>query len=328
MIGGGAWGTALALLLSNKGVPTHIWAREPEVVADIGERHENCLFLNGVTLPPQLRATADLNDALANADIVVNAVPTQHMRSVLAAAAERLNDVAVIITVSKGIELDTLATPNEIFGELGMRADRVVALSGPSFAAEVAAGLPTAVTVAGVGRSQVRQAQELFSTPNFRVYSSSDIISVELGGALKNVIAIAVGISDGLGLGYNTRTALITRGLAEITRLGEARGSNPLTFAGLSGMGDLVLTCTGDLSRNRSVGLAIGAGSTLDEILSRSDEVTEGVYTSLAARALGQSVGVEMPITNEVCAVLHEGKDPRQAVLDLMSRETRDERWT
>jgi glycerol-3-phosphate dehydrogenase (NAD(P)+) len=182
--------------------------------------------------------------------------------------------------------------------------------------------------VAGIDRESVHLARDLFSAPNFRVYSSSDIVSVELGGALKNVIAIAVGIADGLGFGRNTRAALITRGLAEITRLGEARGGDPITFAGLSGMGDLVLTCTGDLSRNRTVGLAIGSGATLDEVLAGMDEVSEGVLTSLAARELGARSGVEMPITNEVCAVLHEGKDPRQAVLDLMGREARDERWS
>jgi len=206
-------------------------------------------------------------------------------------------------------------------------ADKVVALSGPSFADEVAAGEPTAVTVAGVGATCVRQARDLFSTTSFRVYSSPDIISVELGGALKNVVAIAVGISDGIGFGRNTRAALIARGLAEITRLGEARGGDGLTLGGLSGVGDLVLTCTGDLSRNRNIGIAIGRGDRLADILASTDKVAEGVQTSLAAREMGLESGIELPITNEVCAVLHKNKDPRQAVLDLMSRVQRDERW-
>ncbi len=231
------------------------------------------------------------------------------------------------MSVSKGIEVTTLATPNEILAEVGVAAERVVALSGPSFAAEVAAGEPTAVTVAGIDADRVRLARDLFSTSVFRAYSSPDIVSVELGGALKNVMAIAVGIADGLGFGRNTRAALIARGLAEMTRLGEARGGDGLTFGGLAGVGDLVLTSTGDLSRNRNLGFAIGQGARLADILASTDEVAEGVPTSLAAREMGIRAGIEMPITNEVCAVLHEDKDPRQAVLDLMSRESRDERW-
>jgi glycerol-3-phosphate dehydrogenase (NAD(P)+) len=271
--------------------------------------------------------TGDLDEALGRSAVVVNAVPTQHIRSVFGSVASALNQADVVVTVSKGIELDTLMTPSEILTELGVAEGRIVALSGPSFAVEVASDQPTAVVVAGRNSSVVQRVRDLFSTDTFRVYSSHDTVSAELGGALKNVIAIAVGISDGLGFGRNTRAALITRGLAEITRLGVARGGDPLTFAGLSGMGDLVLTSTGDLSRNRSVGLAIGQGRTLDEVLAEMDEVTEGVVTSRSARELAARVGVEMPITCEVCAVLHEGKDPRQAVLDLMGRQLRDERW-
>lgn len=328
VIGAGAWGTALANLLAQKSVPTMLWAREPEVVADVMTHHENRTFLRGFTLDPRLRATEDLDAAIQAATVVVNAIPTQHMRAVLTPLAERLRGAELIVSVSKGIEMETLRTPNEILAELGVPAERIVALSGPSFAAEVAAGQPSAVTVAGVSAEQVRRARELFSTSNFRVYSSPDIVSVELGGALKNVIAIAVGIADGLGFGRNTRAALITRGLAEITRLGVALGGDASTFAGLSGMGDLVLTCTGDLSRNRSVGLAIGSGAKLEAILADMHEVTEGVYTSLAARRLGVRAGVEMPITREVCAMLHEGKDPRQAVIDLTARDLRDEVWS
>lgn len=327
VIGAGAWGTALARLLVTEGVPTLIWAREPEVVDDIVNRHENRTFLAGVDLGPDLDATGDVHRAIEHADIVVNAIPTQHMRSVLDTAREALGQPSIVVTVSKGIELDTLLTPSEILAELGVAEERIVVLSGPSFAAEVAADQPSAVVAAGEDHDAVQRVRDLFSTESFRVYSSRDRVSAELGGALKNVIAIAVGISDGLGFGRNTRAALITRGLAEITRLGVARGGDPLTFAGLSGMGDLVLTSTGDLSRNRAVGVAIGQGRTLDEILSEMDEVTEGVVTSLSARALAERVGVEMPITAEVCAVLHEGKEARQAVLDLLSRELRDEQW-
>ena len=328
VLGAGAWGTALASLLAAKGVSTRIWAREPEVAADIGIRHENRRFLAGFDLPAELEATSDIALALRDADVVVNAVPTQHMRSVLEPVSRVLVAADSIISVSKGIEMGTLATPHQILGEMVVVADKVVALSGPSFADEVAACEPTAVTVAGVGAACVRQARDLFSTTSFRVYSSPDIISVELGGALKNVMAIAVGISDGIGFGRNTRAALIARGLAEITRLGEARGSDDaLTLGGLSGVGDLVLTCTGDLSRNRNIGIAIGRGDRLPDILASTDKVAEGVQTSIAAREMGLEAGIELPITNEVCAVLHENKDPRQAVLDLMSRVQRDERW-
>lgn len=327
VIGAGAWGTALAKLLTDQGVSTLIWAREPEVVEDVRSRHENQTFLSGVDLGSDLDATGDLAEAIEWADVIVNAVPTQHVRSVMDRVSDTLAEADVVVTVSKGIELDTLATPSEILAEIGVDPGRIVALSGPSFAAEVATGQPTAVVAAGRSPARVRRIRELLSTAAFRVYSSDDIVSVELGGALKNVIAIAVGISDGLGFGRNTRAALITRGLAEITRLGAARGGDPLTFAGLSGMGDLVLTCTGDLSRNRTVGLAIGRGRKLEEILAETDEVTEGVVTCLSARDLAEGTGVEMPITSEVCAVLHEDKDPLQAVLDLTSRELRDERW-
>ncbi len=326
VIGAGAWGTALARLLADQGVPTLMWAREPEVVADIRAIHENRTFLAGIDLGPDLEATGDLDEAFAWSDIIVNAVPTQHMRSVLHRASGALREKDLVVTVSKGIELDTLQTPHEILAELGVPEERIVVLSGPSFAAEVAAGQPTAVVAAGIDPVRVQSVRTLFSTGSFRVYSSHDTVSAELGGALKNVIAIAVGISDGLGFGRNTRAALITRGLAEITRLGVARGGDPLTFAGLSGMGDLVLTCTGELSRNRSLGLAIGQGRRLGEILAEMNEVVEGVVTSRSALELAARVGVEMPITAEVCAVLHEGKEPRHAVLDLISRALRDER--
>jgi glycerol-3-phosphate dehydrogenase (NAD(P)+) len=327
VIGAGAWGTALGRLLAHQGVPTLIWAREPEVVNDIRTIHENRTFLAGVDLGPDLEATGDLDEVFARSEVIVNAIPTQYMRSVLQRAEGALRETELVVTVSKGIELDTLLMPHEILAELGVPQERVVVLSGPSFAAEVASGQPTAVVAAGSDPVRVQGVRALFATASFRVYSSNDIASAELGGALKNVIAIAVGISDGLGFGRNARAALITRGLSEITRLGAARGGDPMTFAGLSGMGDLVLTCTGDLSRNRSLGLAIGQGRRLEDILAEMDEVVEGVVTSRSAHELAARVGVEMPITAQVCAILHEGKEPRQAVLELISRELRDERW-
>jgi glycerol-3-phosphate dehydrogenase (NAD(P)+) len=327
VIGAGAWGTALGRLLADQGVPTLIWAREPEVVHDIRTIHENRTFLAGIDLGPDLEATGDLDEVFARSEIIVNAIPTQHMRSVLRRAEGPLRETDLVVTVSKGIELDTLLTPHEILAELGVPDERVVVLSGPSFASEVASGQPTAVVAAGTDPVRVQRVRALFASGSFRVYSSNDIASAELGGALKNVIAIAVGISDGLGFGRNARAALITRGLSEITRLGAARGGDPMTFAGLSGMGDLVLTCTGDLSRNRSLGLAIGQGRRLEDILAEMNDVVEGVVTSRSAHELAARVGVEMPITAQVCAILHEGKEPRQAVLELISRELRDERW-
>ncbi len=330
VIGGGSWGTALAGLLAGKGVPTTIWAREAEVVDGITAGRENATFLPGVRLPESLRATGDLAAALTGSHVVVNAVPTQFIRASYAPFVDVFRDDHVLVTVSKGIEVSTLMTPSEIFADVvgGAVAPGITALSGPSFAREVAAEHPTAVVAASRAATHAHTVRELFSTPAFRVYSSDDVLSVELGGALKNVVAIAAGIVEGLRYGSNTMAALITRGLAEITRLGVARGGNPLTFAGLSGMGDLVLTCTGSLSRNRTVGIALGRGKALDEILGEMNMVAEGVKTTLAARTLAQRLGVDMPITEQVYQVLYEGKDPRRVPCELMTRELRDERET
>jgi glycerol-3-phosphate dehydrogenase (NAD(P)+) len=328
VVGAGSWGTALAKLLADRGVPTTLWAREAEVVEAIRRERQNVPFLPGFDLGPALTVTDDLEAALAGAEVVVSAVPTQYVRGVF---ADRLVDVGaaeILVSVSKGIELGTLRTPSEIFAELipGELVDGIVCLSGPSFAREVAAGHPTAVVGASRDQPRARHVQSLFSGTSFRVYTSDDVISVEYGGALKNIIAIAAGIAEGLGFGHNTVAALITRGVAEITRLGVARGGHPLTFAGLSGMGDLVLTCTGDLSRNRSVGLEIGRGKTLEAILQSMNMVAEGVKTTKAARELAQKVGVEMPITEQVYRILYEDKDPRTVVLELMERNLREER--
>ncbi len=326
VVGAGAWGTALAKLLADAGVPTTLWAREPDVVASIAVDHENRTFLPGVGLPAALTATGDLDAALQHAGVVVSAVPTQHARRAFAGRAAALRDAQAVVSVAKGIEVDTLATPTEILAEVAGGELAPVALSGPSFAKEVAAGHPTAVVAASRSERNARLVRDLFSTDAFRVYSSDDVVSVELGGALKNVVAIAAGISAGLGFARNTMAALISRGLAEITRLGVARGGNPLTLAGLSGLGDLVLTCTGELSRNRTVGVEIGRGRKLGDILAGTATVAEGVKTAVAARALAAEAGVEMPIAEQVYLVLHDDKDPRVALADLMGRELRDER--
>jgi len=327
VIGGGSWGTALARLLAARGVPTTIWALEPEVVESIDDANENTLFLPGFGLPPSLRATGDLEAALASAEVIVSAVPTQYVRSVFSGRAELLSGATVIVSVSKGIEVETLRTPSQILAEVlpPAVAGGIVALSGPSFAREVAADLPTAVVAASRSIGNARLVRDLFSTPSFRVYSSHDVGSVEIGGALKNVIAIAAGMSFGLGLAQNSVSALITRGLAEMMRVGAARGGDRLTFAGLSGMGDLVLTCNGELSRNRTVGVEIGRGRKLADVLADMHMVAEGVKTTLAAHRLATELGVEMPITERVYATLYDDEDPAEAVASLMGRELRDE---
>lgn len=307
-------------------MPTVLWAREPEVVAAVNDHHENPLFLAGVALPDAMTASGDLSQALAGAELVVSAVPTQFIREVLSPAAGAFRSDQTIISVSKGIEVTSLLTPHRIIGEVVGEADRVVALSGPSFAHEVASDQPTAVVAASSDAGRARVVQDLLSTDYFRVYASDDIVGAELGGALKNVIALATGIADGLGLARSSRAALLTRGLAEITRLSVASGGNPATCSGLSGLGDLVLTCTSDLSRNRRLGLALGRGEALADILQGSAEVAEGVPTTDAAHRLSSKLGIDMPITEQVYQVLYEGKEPREVILDLMRRSLRDER--
>lgn len=325
VIGAGSWGTSLAAHLARQGLTTTMWAREPEVVAGIADAHRNPLFLTDVDLPASLAVSGDLDRVVAGADVVVSAVPVQHLRATMSGVTA-LADVDVVVTVSKGIEAGTLATPHTILAEVGVAPERVVALSGPSFAKEVAAGKPTAVVAAGVDADRTRRVQELFATDRFRTYASDDIVGVELGGALKNVIALAAGTGDGMELGENGRAAIITRGLAELTRLGVAMGGHPATFAGLSGVGDLVLTCAGGLSRNRQVGLAIGRGRKLTDIRAEMHEVAEGVPTCRSARELAGRVGVEMPITEQMYLLLYEDKDPADAMRDLLVRDLRHER--
>lgn len=329
VIGAGSWGTALANLLARKGVPTVLWSHEADVAEAIEREHRNPRYLSEVPLDPRLRATARMAEAVEGAEVVVSVSPSHVVRPVMAQAALSMRPDALVVSASKGIEQDTLHTMDGVLEEVLPREAALAAtyLSGPSFALEVGLGQPTAVTIAGRFPPATARAQELFQTEYFRVYTSTDVVGVEVGGALKNVIAIAAGVVEGLGLGNNPRAALITRGLAEITRLGVAMGANPLTFAGLAGMGDLILTCTGALSRNRSVGVELGKGRKLEEILAGMTEVAEGVRTAQSAHDLARRVGVEMPIVDEVHALLFEGRDPRTAVERLMLREPKAEHW-
>ena len=323
VIGAGSWGTALACLLREKEYDVTLWALENEVADEINNAKTNSLYFPGVTLPPHLTATSSLEKAVREARYILNVVPTQFTRPVFIEAAKYISDDAVIVSASKGIEQGTLLTVSGVLREV--TGQRVAALSGPSFAKEVIRRFPTAVTLATEDMDTGVLLQEIFNTNYFRVYTHRDIIGVELGGALKNVIAIASGISDGLGLGHSARAALITRGLVEITRLGKAMGADPMTFSGLSGLGDLVLTCTGPLSRNYTVGINLGKGMKLAEILASTRSVAEGVATSLSAYELARKRGVEMPIVEQVHEVIYHGKDPEAAVRNLMNRALRSE---
>ena len=327
VIGAGSWGTTLADLLADKGYPVTLWAYEMDLVERMRESRVNDLFLPGHTLSDNLSCTNDIADAVNGSGLVLFVPPSQVLRGLLQQALPHFTDDVIIVSASKGVENDTLLPMSDIFAELlpDPLNRRTAYLSGPSFAKEVAARMPTAVAVAAVDITLAEEVQRIFSTEAFRVYTNSDVVGVELGGALKNVIALAAGVSDGLGYGYNTRAALITRGLAEITRIGVAMGAEPLTFAGLAGMGDLVLTCTGDLSRNRSVGIELGKGRTLDEILNEMHMVAEGVKTTLSAYQLSRKLGVEAPLIEQMYEILYNNKEARKAVNDLMDRELKPE---
>ncbi|MGF1466298.1 MAG: NAD(P)H-dependent glycerol-3-phosphate dehydrogenase [Sandaracinaceae bacterium] len=328
VLGAGSWGTALAKSLADQGHRVRLWARRPEQAEDIQAHRENRDYLSGFTLPDTLSATSDLDGALSGAQLVLSVVPTHGLRAVLATVAPRLPPSAPILSCTKGIENSTLMLVSQVFEEHlpAEQQRRLTYLAGPSFAREVAAGIPTAVTVAAADHAAAEEVQGYLGNPTLRVYTTEDVIGAELGGALKNIIAIAAGISDGLGFGHNSRAALITRGLAEITRLALHLGAHPLTLAGLAGMGDLVLTCTGDLSRNRKVGLALGQGQTLSEVLESMNMVAEGVRTTRSAHELARREGVEMPITHSMFEILYEDRPPREAVVDLMKRRSRHER--
>ncbi len=327
VVGGGAWGTVLADLLTRKGEAVTLWAREPEVVAAINRDHVNPLFLPDAPLAPTLRATGDLAAAVREAEVVVSAAPSHAVRVVMAEAARAATGKPLVVSVSKGLEPDRLVTLSCVLDQVFGSATPLAVLSGPSFAREVYQRQPTAVVAAAADEAVARRVQQVFSSAHLRVYTHTDVLGVELGGALKNVIALAAGIVEGLGMGHNPRAALITRGLAEITRLGVALGADPLTFAGLAGMGDLILTATGALSRNRTLGVELGQGRTLEQAQAGRQSVAEGVLTARAAVALADRHEVELPISREVAAILFEGKAPREAIADLMERDLKAEQW-
>ncbi len=330
IMGGGAWGTALASVVAKNGHSVTLWAREDEVVEAVNRARENTVFLPGVGLPEGIRATTDLHEAVRSAQVVVNVVPSQFVRSVWQEVAHELDASVLVVSASKGIETRTLERMDEVLGELlgDPIMERFTVLSGPSFALEVAQEAPTLVVAGSRDLEAAEEVQALFQNRFFRVYTNQDVIGVELGGALKNVIAVGAGVAAGLGFGHNTMAALITRGLAEMTRLGIAMGARRETFAGLAGMGDLVLTCTGELSRNRTVGFRLGQGESLEEILGPMRTVAEGVRTVQAVQVLAHRHEVEMPITAEVHAMLMEGRPPREALENLMSRAPKPEDWT
>jgi glycerol-3-phosphate dehydrogenase (NAD(P)+) len=331
VVGAGAWGTALAIVLGRK--RTHqvqIWAYEKEVRESISSHRVNELFLPGCTIPETVHPTNDWQESLTGAEIVVSAMPSHHCRTLFARMNPYLTSHMQLVSATKGIENDTLMRMSEVIADSVHAArgftPRIAALSGPTFAKEVARGDPTAITVASADQTLAESIQREFSDPRFRIYTNDDVAGVELGGSLKNVIAIAAGVCDGLGLGHNSVAALITRGLAEITRLVVACGGRQETMAGLAGLGDLVLTCTGGLSRNRSVGVELGRGRKLPEIMAdMHGMVAEGVFTTNAAVGLAHKHAVEMPITEQMHAILHDGKSPSDAIRELMMRSVKSE---
>ena len=328
VIGAGSWGTALADLLARIGHQVTLWAYETDLVVRMREQRENDLFLPDIRLHEELKFTDTLAEAVKGRELLLLVPPSQLMRQVFRQLLPYLEDGRVLVSASKGIENQTLMTMSQVLLEELENAGRkakLAFLSGPSFAREVAKGLPTAVVAASEEEVVAELVQKVFSGERFRVYTNSDVIGIEFGGALKNVMALAAGIADGLGFGSNTRAALITRGLSEMTRLGVAAGAKAQTFAGLAGMGDLVLTCTGDLSRNRSVGLELGRGRPLQEILDGMKMVAEGVKTTVSTYQLASRLQVVAPITEQVYKILEEGKDPRQAVTDLLQRTLKSE---
>lgn len=329
VIGAGAWGTALAAHAARRDHDVVLWAREPEVVRDVRELHENKLFLDGVSLPKTVRATGDMAEALAGARIVLLVPPSAFLARVAAEAAPHVAPDAHVLIATKGIENDTLRLMNEVTSHAmpAIPASSLAVLSGPSFAREVGMGLPTDVVIASRDEAVASALADEFHSPMFRVYSSDDPTGVEVGGAMKNVLAIAAGVCDGLGLGTNARAALITRGLSEMARVGVALGGQPLTFMGLSGVGDLILTATGALSRNRALGMKIAEGLDPATYLASQRTVAEGYLTAKAAWAVAQKLGVDAPITEQVYHVLHEGRPLLDAMKQLLTRAQKHELW-
>lgn len=330
VLGAGSWGTALAIQLCRNTDRVALWDHRPERAEKMQRERQNARYVPGVVLPDNLWVTGDLAAALQSASLVVEVIPSQAVRAVMTDAAPLLPPQAIVCCASKGIEQGTLMTMEEVLTEVlpDPIAERVCYLAGPSFAKEVARGLPAAVVVASRSEAAAQAVADALHGGPLRAYHTNDIVGAELGGALKNIIAIACGVADGVGLGLNARAAIITRGLHEITRLAVARGGNPLTLAGLAGMGDLVLTATGDLSRNRRVGLALGQGRTLEDILEELGEVAEGVITTATARELAAREGVEMPITEQIYAMLYDKRPVKEALSELLGRERKAERET
>jgi glycerol-3-phosphate dehydrogenase (NAD(P)+) len=326
VIGGGSWGTVLADLLAGKGFAVDLWAFEREVVEQINAFRENRLFLPGISLSPRLIASSDIEAVAADKDLLVVVVPSHVIRSTMTPLAGRLEAKTSVVSASKGIENHTLLTMTGVLKEvLSIGDERVAVLSGPSFASEVARRFPTVVTVASRHPELAELIQQVFAMNHFRVYTCADTIGVELGGSVKNVIAIAAGMVDGLGLGLNTRAALITRGMTEIRRLGKRMGANPRTFTGLAGYGDLILTCTGDLSRNHTVGQKIASGQRLSDILAQMRMVAEGVHTARSVYDLSRKLEVDMPICHQTYRILYEDLAPKEALFQLMTRGLRPE---
>ncbi len=327
VVGSGAWGTAIAAHLARLEHDVVMWAHEPEVAEEIATRHTNTIYLAGVALPTGIRASNDMVEAVRDAEVVVLVPPSSHLRAVSAQAARGLRRDAIMVVATKGIEERSLSLMSDVLRETvpSLDAARLAFLSGPTFAREVVEGLPTDVVVASAGMVAARRVQELMHSLGLRVYTSADPIGVQVGGAIKNVLAVATGACDGLRFGTNARAALITRGLAEITRLGVKLGADPLTFMGMAGVGDLVLTCTGDLSRNRQLGMRLAEGVDPAAYLASQRAVAEGFSTAAAAWALAQKLGVDMPITEQVFHVLHRGRSLLEAARALMERRHTEE---
>jgi glycerol-3-phosphate dehydrogenase (NAD(P)+) len=327
VIGAGAWGTALALLLADSGHHVALWMFEKDLAEETTRTRENRVYLPGFTLPAAITVTSSLESTVKDSSLLLSVVPSHTVRAVTKQYASLLPRDVIIVSASKGIEIETLMPLSDIFRDVlpAEFHNRLCFLSGPSFAKEVARKMPTAITLASYDEVIGKKAQEVLSNAYFRVYTNRDVIGVELAGSLKNVVAIAAGALEGMGFGYNTMAALLTRGLAEMARLGVAMGGSLNTFSGLAGMGDLVLTCTGGLSRNRTLGTRLGKGEKLDYIMKGAKTVAEGVKTAKAARELARKYDIEMPIVEEVYQILYEGKDPKLALQDLMTRELKAE---
>lgn len=326
VIGSGAWGTTLALLLANKGTETILWDHRPERAFEIQQQRENPLFLPGFRFPNTLYVTSNLKEAVEGKDALLLVTPSQRMRENVRLLVPYISKETILVSASKGIEISSLKRMTEVICEELPNADkRVAALSGPNISREVAEGKPTATVVAAHNQEVAIYARTLLTTSSYRVYTADDVVGVELGGALKNIIAIGAGMNDGMNMGENAKAAFITRGLAELARLGLAAGAHPMTFAGLAGIGDLIVTCASPLSRNHQLGRRLAAGQKLEHILSSTHSVVEGIYTTKAALKLAERYNVEMPITNQLSLVLFEGLDPYNAVSELMMRDPKHE---